>query len=499
MSDVVLHPAFQAEELDRQRQQLLSISDGAVFEPRLSRVARVHARCVRRFALRLAERRHAGHGEKIEARRSREISRRELRAESSDCSRSRETSRRRKPSPSPKNILATGRRLICRRHARRARANFRPAYLADRQARRGANADSRRQTRHSARRSGLHSAGGDEPDFWRRLQQPAEYRSAHQEGTHVRRVLFLHAAPLRRLVHRRNFHAHRSNGGSHEARGGSAGENVQRRDITQRNWISRATIWRACIPSSRKPRSRWPIACSPSPRSICPRITTARIRSEIRAVSLSECKGDRAAIFHDQGSRYRARRKRQRVSRCAEKGISGRAVHGDSIRSDSTPLARIFASEAQASAAVDARIARAGKGNPAGGRKSCRWRRACVREEPCNERERQHAQLRAMNAAQSHLARCLIPDRSHGQVEFQGQTIMQVCDGKSAWLQFPDKVVDASQILGEFKRGITMFGGGWGLYQRVLDGKLSRAIYRRRGNRRQENAKASSLKLRSAP
>jgi len=65
------------------------------------------------------------------------------------------------------------------------------------------------------------------------------------------------------------------------------------------------------------------------------------------------------------------------------------------------------------------------------------------------------------------------PDRSHGQVEFQGQTIMQVCDGKSAWLQFPDKVVDATHFIAEFERGIAMFGGGWGAYQRVLDGKLA--------------------------
>jgi zinc protease len=65
------------------------------------------------------------------------------------------------------------------------------------------------------------------------------------------------------------------------------------------------------------------------------------------------------------------------------------------------------------------------------------------------------------------------PDRSHGQVDFQGQTIMQVCDGKSAWLQFPDKVVDASRFLAEFERGIAMFGGGWGAYERVLDDKLA--------------------------
>ncbi len=65
------------------------------------------------------------------------------------------------------------------------------------------------------------------------------------------------------------------------------------------------------------------------------------------------------------------------------------------------------------------------------------------------------------------------PERSHGQVEIQTQTIMQVCDGTQAWLQFPDKVVDATRFIGEYKRGILMFGGGWGLYKRVLDGKLS--------------------------
>lgn len=65
------------------------------------------------------------------------------------------------------------------------------------------------------------------------------------------------------------------------------------------------------------------------------------------------------------------------------------------------------------------------------------------------------------------------PKRSHGQVEIQTQTIMQVCDGTQAWLQFPDKVVDATRFISEYKRGILMFGGGWGLYERVLEGKLS--------------------------
>jgi hypothetical protein len=50
---------------------------------------------------------------------------------------------------------------------------------------------------------------------------------------------------------------------------------------------------------------------------------------------------------------------------------------------------------------------------------------------------------------------------------------MQVCDGTQAWLQFPDKLVDATRFISEYKRGILMFGGGWGLYERVLEGKLS--------------------------
>jgi len=65
------------------------------------------------------------------------------------------------------------------------------------------------------------------------------------------------------------------------------------------------------------------------------------------------------------------------------------------------------------------------------------------------------------------------PDHSHGQVEIQGQKIMQVCDGKNAWLQFPDRVIDATRFIAEYKRGIAMFGGGWGAYQRFLNGQLS--------------------------
>ena len=82
LCDVVLHPAFRSEELDRQRQQLLSDLEVQYSDPELSGDAGVRAHVVWRFALRHAGSRHAGHGEETAARRFREISRCELRAES---------------------------------------------------------------------------------------------------------------------------------------------------------------------------------------------------------------------------------------------------------------------------------------------------------------------------------------------------------------------------------------------------------------------------------
>jgi zinc protease len=65
------------------------------------------------------------------------------------------------------------------------------------------------------------------------------------------------------------------------------------------------------------------------------------------------------------------------------------------------------------------------------------------------------------------------PDRSLGKVTLSDQKITQICDGKSAWLEFPQQTVNVTKVLGEFERGIAMFGGGWGLYQQVLAGQLS--------------------------
>jgi len=65
------------------------------------------------------------------------------------------------------------------------------------------------------------------------------------------------------------------------------------------------------------------------------------------------------------------------------------------------------------------------------------------------------------------------PDRSYGEVSLGPTAIEQVCDGNSSWLKFPDGIRDTTDMIGEFKRGITLFGGGWGLYQQALAGKIN--------------------------
>jgi zinc protease len=65
------------------------------------------------------------------------------------------------------------------------------------------------------------------------------------------------------------------------------------------------------------------------------------------------------------------------------------------------------------------------------------------------------------------------PDRSYGEVSLGPTTIVQVCDGTSSWLKFPDGIRDTTDMISEFKRGITLFGGGWGLYQQTLAGRIT--------------------------
>jgi zinc protease len=65
------------------------------------------------------------------------------------------------------------------------------------------------------------------------------------------------------------------------------------------------------------------------------------------------------------------------------------------------------------------------------------------------------------------------PDRSYGEVNLGGVAILQACDGKSSWVKLPDGIHDTTNMIAEFKRGITLFGGGWGLYQQALAGKIT--------------------------
>jgi zinc protease len=65
------------------------------------------------------------------------------------------------------------------------------------------------------------------------------------------------------------------------------------------------------------------------------------------------------------------------------------------------------------------------------------------------------------------------PDHSHGDVSYAGQAITQICDGKAAWIVMGAQQQDVTRIIGEFERGIALFGGGWGLYQQILTGKIT--------------------------
>jgi hypothetical protein len=64
------------------------------------------------------------------------------------------------------------------------------------------------------------------------------------------------------------------------------------------------------------------------------------------------------------------------------------------------------------------------------------------------------------------------PDRARADVTSNGMDIAQISDGKSAWMQMQSQTRDATAMLGEFERGISLFGGGWGVYREALAGKL---------------------------
>jgi len=65
------------------------------------------------------------------------------------------------------------------------------------------------------------------------------------------------------------------------------------------------------------------------------------------------------------------------------------------------------------------------------------------------------------------------PDHSRGDISYGGQAITQICDGKAAWIVISSQANDVTRVMSEFERGIALFGGGWGLYQQVLARKVT--------------------------
>ncbi|HEY4708614.1 MAG TPA: pitrilysin family protein [Candidatus Acidoferrales bacterium] len=65
------------------------------------------------------------------------------------------------------------------------------------------------------------------------------------------------------------------------------------------------------------------------------------------------------------------------------------------------------------------------------------------------------------------------PDRARGEFSLSGKSIVQVCDGHSAWVEMGTEMRDATPMTREFLRAISLYGGGWGLYREILGGKIS--------------------------
>lgn len=62
------------------------------------------------------------------------------------------------------------------------------------------------------------------------------------------------------------------------------------------------------------------------------------------------------------------------------------------------------------------------------------------------------------------------PDKVHAEIALPMGQMSQVSDGKSAWMQTPQGTREASpEAIGEFQRGLDLFGG-WGLYQQAMAG-----------------------------
>jgi hypothetical protein len=68
------------------------------------------------------------------------------------------------------------------------------------------------------------------------------------------------------------------------------------------------------------------------------------------------------------------------------------------------------------------------------------------------------------------------PNRARGEFTLAGTNMVQVCDGKSAWVQIGAETRDATPMAREFLRAISLYGGGWGIYRDALGGKILPAV-----------------------
>jgi len=85
------------------------------------------------------------------------------------------------------------------------------------------------------------------------------------------------------------------------------------------------------------------------------------------------------------------------------------------------------------------------------------------------------------------------PNRARGEFSVSGRDIVQVCNGSAAWVQMGGETRDATPMAREFLRAISLYGGGWGLYRDVLDGKISYPAIRAIGDEEIDGKKTDGV------
>ena len=186
LADVARNPAFAPEEIERQKQQVISNLRVNQRRPRLHRQRAVRSAGLRVPSLRTAEQRHARDARGDHARRPAGLSPPQLRAEQHDPG----DRRRRHQRGGVRGGRARVRRLAARRDRaaqdRRAAAADAP-HRHRRQAGRRADRDPRRAARDSAQAPGLPGVGSGGEDPRRRRGQPAAPRAALGARADLRR------------------------------------------------------------------------------------------------------------------------------------------------------------------------------------------------------------------------------------------------------------------------------------------------------------------------